>query len=150
MNTSQQSNSINPDDAAAALAENRRLEAQTVAEGASPWPPSAVLPVVLALPPLAYLIDLDMVWLFAALVGTMAAFTVTRRVQLRPERRSMRWDLILAGTMLVALAANIGVQFLVRGAEIAAPNAWGMAATSIVIVNLTWPVQRYAAKRIAA
>lgn len=150
MSTSQQHESMSPDDAEAALAEHRRREAQTVAAGVSPWPVSAVLPVALALPPLGYLIDVDLVWLFAVLVGTMAAFTVSRRVQLRPDRRSMRWDLALLATMVLALGADIAVQFLIRGADLPLPNTWGMAAVSVVILTVTWPVQRYAATKVPA
>lgn len=139
---------ISADDAAAALAENRQREAQTIAAGTSPWPASAVIPLILALPPLGYLIDIDLVWLFAVLVGTMAAFTVTRQVQLRADRRSARWDLVMIGTFLVALGADIAVQFLVRGADLPLPNTWGMAAVSVVVLALVWPVQRHAARRV--
>ena len=148
MSTPQQSQDINPDDAAAALAENRRRVAQTVAAGVSPWPASTVIPVLVALPALGYLIDIDMVWLFAVLVGTGAALTVRRRVQLRPERRSMRWDLILAATALLAFGADVAVQFLVRGADLPLPNTWGMAAVSVVVLCVTWPVQRHASTQI--
>lgn len=147
MNSSSRNQSVNPDDAAAALAENRRREAQTVAAGRSAWPASSVVPIALALPPLGYLIDADLTWLFAALVGIMAAFTVRRRVQLRPERRSLRWDLILLATMLLALGADVVVQFVVRNAELPLPNTWGMAAISVVVLAVTWPVQRHAARR---
>lgn len=54
MNTSYETSNVSPEDAAAALAENRRREAQTVVAGSSPWPASTVLPIALALPPLAY------------------------------------------------------------------------------------------------
>ncbi len=150
MNISQQNPNVSPDDAAAALAENRRRESQTVTAGTSPWPASGVLPVVLALPVLGYLIDIDLTWLFAVLVGTMAAFSVKRSVQLRADRRSVRWDLALLGTMVLALAADIAVQFFVRNADLPLPNTWGMAAISIVVLTLTWPVQRRGAARVAA
>ncbi|WP_380169279.1 hypothetical protein [Jannaschia sp. R86511] len=44
MNPSEQTSSISPDEAAAALAENRRRRAQTVAAGSSPWAARSVLP----------------------------------------------------------------------------------------------------------
>lgn len=148
MNTSYETSNVSPEDAAAALAENRRREAQTVVAGSSPWPASTVLPIALALPPLAYLIDIDMVWLFAVAVGTMAAFTVSRGVQLRADRRSVRWDLLLLATMVVALGADVLVQLIVRNAGLPLPNTWGMAGLSAVALALTWPVQRRAATRV--
>ncbi len=150
MSTSEHTPSISPDDAAAALAENRRREAQTVAAGTSAWSAKDVVPVALALPPLGYLLDLDLVWLFAALVALMAVFTVRRRVQLRADRRSRRRDLVLVGTFVAALVADVAAQFVVRGADLPLPNTWGMAAASVVVLALVWPVQRRLAARGAA
>lgn len=138
---------ISADEAEAALAEHRRREAQTIAEGTSPWPASAVIPWVLALPPLGYLIDIDLVWLFAALIGVLAAFTVTRRVKIRADRRSARADLQVLATLVVALGADVAVQYAVRGAGLALPNMWGMAAVSVVVLALVWPVQRRTSRR---
>lgn len=146
MSAAKNSPSISTDDAAAALTENRRREAQTVAAGSSPWPAGYVVPVALALPPLGYLIDIDLVWLFAVLVALMA-LAVRRRVQLRPERRSLRWDLTLLATFVAALGADIAVQFAVRNADIPLPNSLGMAAAAVVVLALVWPVQRRAAAR---
>lgn len=89
-----------------------------------------------------------MVWLFAVAVGTMAAFTVSRGVQLRADRRSVRWDLLLLATMVVALGADVLVQLIVRNAGLPLPNTWGMAGLSAVVLALTWPVQRRAATRV--
>lgn len=150
MSTHGHTPSITPEDAAAALAENRRRTAQTVAAGTSAWSARAVAPVAVALPPLGYLIDVDMVWLFAVLVGTMAAFTVRRQVQLRADQRSARRDLVLLATFVVALAADVGVQFVVRGAGWPLPNTWGMAAVAVVVLGLVWPVQRRVAARTHA
>lgn len=147
MSTSEHPPSITTADAEAALAENHRRQAQTHAAGTSPWPATAVVPVALALAPLGYLIDIDLVWLFAALVGLMAAFTVRRRVQLRTDQRSWRWDLTLAVTFAAALGADIAVQLAVRAAGSPIPNTWGMAAASVVVLALVWPVQRRATAR---
>lgn len=147
MSTSEHTPNITADDAEAALSENRRRQAQTVAAGTSPWPARAVVPVALALPPLGYLIDIDLIWLFAALVGTMAVFTVRRRVQLRPDQRSWRWDLTLVATFAAALGADIAVQLAVRNAGSSIPNTWGTAGASVVVLALVWPVQRRAAAR---
>lgn len=149
MSTSEHTPSISPDDAAAALAEVRRREAQTVVAGTSAWSARDVVPVALALPPLGYLLDLDLVWLFAALVGLMAVFTVRRRVQLRADRRSWRRDLVLLATFAAALAADVAVQYLVRGADLPLPNTWGTAAAAVVVLVLVWPVQRRLATRAA-
>ena len=59
---------------------------------------SVVLPVAVGLPPIAYLIDLDMVWLFAVIVGALVAVVATRRVQPRAERRSTSGDLMVLAT----------------------------------------------------
>lgn len=150
MSTSEHTPDVSVEDAAAALAENRRREAQTVAAGTSPWSARDVVPVALALPPLGYLIDIDLVWLFAVLVGLMAAFTVRRRVQLRTDRRSPRRDLVLLGTVLVALGADIAVQAVVRGADLPLPNTWGMAAAAVVVLTVVWPVQRRSALQAPA
>jgi hypothetical protein len=134
---------VSAEDAAAALAENRRLEARTVAAGSSAWSARDVVPVALALPPLGYLLDADMVWLFAVLAGLVAVLAVrSRRVLLRWDRRSLRHDLVLLAALLVALAADVAVQYVVRGADLPLPNTWGMAAAALVVVALVWPVQR--------
>ena len=150
MNTHEHTPSISPEEATAALAENRRREVETVAAGSSPWSARDVVPVALALPPLGYLIDLDLVWLFAVLAATMAVFAVRRQVQLRADRRSVRWDLALLATFAAALAADVAVQFMVRGADLPLPNTWGMAAAAVVVLGLVWPVQRRAAARTQA
>lgn len=148
MTASEHTPGISTDDAVAALAENRRREAQTVAAGNSPWPARAVVPAALALPPLGYLIDIDMVWLFAVLLSLMAAFAVRRRVQLRPERRSPRWNLTLLATFVAAIGADIAVQYAVRNADLPVPNTLGMAAAAVVVLALVWPVQRRTVARM--
>lgn len=140
---------ISADAAVAALAENWKREAQTIAAGSSPWPARGVIPVAVALPPLGYLIDVDLVWLFATLAATMAVLTATRRVQLRPDRRSARSDLLVLATLVVAFAANVAMQFAIRSADLPLPNMWGMAAAAVVVLLVVWPVQRRAAGRVS-
>ncbi|WP_336921028.1 hypothetical protein [Aquipuribacter sp. SD81] len=133
---------LTPEQAAAALAEHRRREQQTVAAGTSPWSAQHVVPVALALPVLGYLIDIDLVWLFAALVGVLAVTLVRRQVQLRTDRRSWRRDLTLLAAGVVALGADIAVQAVVRSADLPLPNTWGAAAFGVVVLVLVWPLQR--------
>lgn len=142
MSTHEHTPSISAEDAAAALAENRRREAQTLAAGTSPWAARDVLPVAAALPPLGYLLDADLVWLFAVLIALSATFAFRRRVQLRTDRRSWRRDLVLAATMVAAFAAHVGVQLVVRPDDLPLPNTWGAAAAAVVVLALVWPVQR--------
>lgn len=150
MSTHDHTASISPEDAAAALAENRRREAQTVAAGTSAWSSRDVVPWALALPPLGYLLDVDLVWLFAGLVAILAGFAVRRRVQLRADRRSVRWDVAVLATLVAAMAADVAVQFVLRGADLPLPNTWGMAAAALVVLGLVWPVQRRGAARSQA
>ncbi len=69
-------------------------------------------------------------------------------VKLRETRSSRNWAWALGATFVLALAADIAVQFVVRGADLPLPNTWGAAAAALTIIAISRPVQaRLAASR---
>lgn len=133
---------LDVDDARDALAEVRRRQDQTRAAGTSPWPARAVLPVLAAFPVLGYLLDVELVWAFAAGVAGLTLVAGRRAVRLRAQERSARRDMLLVAAMLLALLADVAAQALVRGAGLPLPNTWGATAAAVVVLAVVWPLQR--------
>lgn len=139
---------MNSQEAQAALLEARRRRQQTVAAGTTPWPWSLVLSAAGTLVALGLITDLNMIWMTALLViGAWGTFK-TNGVKLRETRASRNWAWALGATFVLALAADVAVQFVVRGADVPLPNTWGAAAAALTIIGASRPVQaRLAASR---
>ncbi|MDP3951974.1 hypothetical protein [Microbacterium sp.] len=121
---------MNSDEASARLVEVRRLGRLSAKSGA--WATSiAVSVAVLAI---GVVVDLEMLWLLGlvalGLVGLWAA---------RPLRSRLAWSdrggawLVVGGAVL-ALVADVAVQFPVRAAGWAAPNTMGALVAVVVIL----------------
>lgn len=134
-----------PADAAAALAESARLRRLTVDAGSAPWRWSTVLSWAAVLLALGLAVDAELGWLTVLVVIGAAALGTVRAVSLRRTRASRAWSAALAATIAVALAADVAVQALVRGADLPLPNTWGAAAAALVLVLVARPVQARAA-----
>ena len=119
---------------------------QTRAAATAPWPAAAVVPVAVAFLPLGYLLDVDLVWAFAAAVVALVAIAGRRAVALRAAHRDARRDLLLAVGFVVALLADVAVQAVVRGAGLPLPNTWGAAGAAVVVLAVCWPLQRRTAQ----
>jgi len=139
---------MNSQEAQAALVESRRRQQQTVQAGSAPWPWSLVLTAAGTLVAIGLITDLDMIWMMALVIlGAWGIFT-TSGVKLRETRSSRNWGVALGATFALALAADIAVQFVVRGADLPLPNTWGAAAAALTIIIVSRPVQaRMAASR---
>jgi hypothetical protein len=139
---------MNADEAQAALMESGRLQRETVQAGSAPWPWSLVLTAAGALVALGLITDLNMIWMYALLIlGSWGIFK-TNGVKLRETRRSRGWGIALGATFLLALAADVAVQLVVRGADVPLPNTWGAAAAALTVIAVSRPVQgRMAASR---
>lgn len=121
---------MDSDEAAARLAEVQRMNRLSARSGA--WSTSlAVSAAVLAI---GVVVDLDMVWLSALVVlGLMALWAV------RPLRSRLTWSdrigaWLIGGGAVLALGANIAVQFPVRAAGWTAPNTIGAFAAAVIIL----------------
>jgi len=135
-------------EARAALAEFERRQQQTVEAGTAPWPWQMVLTSAAAFVAFGLLIDMDMIWLGALLVGLAAAAGTRQAVQLRRTKSSRGWTAALVATFFFALLADVAVQFAVRGSDLPLPNTWGSAAAALTVVLVGRPIQaRTAASR---
>ncbi|RKN68910.1 hypothetical protein D7252_15890 [Microbacterium sp. CGR2] len=119
-------------EAAARLEEVRRMSRLSALSGA--WVTSLAISV--AVIAIGVVVDVDMLWLLGLVVlGLVGMWAV------RPLRSRLRWSdrvgawLIIGGAVL-ALLANIAVQFPVRAAELPAPNTVGALASAVVILTI--------------
>ncbi|WP_334608736.1 hypothetical protein [Micromonospora sp. CPCC 205546] len=120
------------------MAERRR---QSIEAGTTAWPPRALWSICLGVVALGLLVDADMVWLWALLVVLCLGTAWNRGVQLRPTRSSRHWKVALAATFVLALVADIAVQFVVRALEWPLPNTFGALGAAVTIALLSRPVQ---------
>jgi len=128
-------------DAQAALNESARRRQQTVQAGSAPWPWSLVLSAAATLVAIGVVTDLDMIWLYGLVILAAWPIVTTNGVKLRRTRESRGWAAALAVTFLLALLADIAVQFVVRGADLAMPNTLGAAAAAATVIAVCRPVQ---------
>lgn len=128
-------------EARAALAECERRQQQTVEAGSAPWSWRVVLSSSAAFVAFGLLIDMDMIWLGAVLVGLAAAAGSRQVVQLRRRKSTRGWTTALGATFVLALLADVAVQFAVRGSDWPLPNTWGSAAAALTVVVLGRPIQ---------
>lgn len=128
-------------EARAALTESAHRRQQTIDAGSAPWPWRTVLAFAGAFVGLGLSIDADMIWLGALVFAGVATAGTTRAVTLRRTRPSRGWVVALCGTFVLALLADVAVQFAVRGAQLPLPNTWGSVAAAVVIVLLARPAQ---------
>jgi len=139
---------MNSNEAQAALAESARRRRQTIQAGGEPWPWSLVLMGAGTLVAFGLIADLEMVWLTALVILGVSALGTTSAVKLRETRASRRWGAALAATFLLALLADIAVQFVARDAEFFAPNTLAAVAAGLTVILVSRPVQaRMAASR---
>ena len=128
-------------EAQAALDESARRQRQTIDAGTAPWPWRTVLILAAALVALGVAVDVEMVWLTAVVIAGAATAVTAKVVVLRGRSPSRGWVAALVAIFVLALLADIAIQFAVRGADLALPNTWGAAAAAAVIVLLARPVQ---------
>jgi len=139
---------MNPTEAQAALAESARRQQQTIQAGRAPWPWSLVLLGAATLVALGLIADLNLVWLNVLVIIAASALGTTKGVQLRATRASRGWGAALAATFLLALLADIAVQFLARDADLPLPNTFAAATAGLSVILVSRPVQfRVAASR---
>ncbi|MFV2116001.1 hypothetical protein ACFHW0_27195 [Micromonospora sp. LOL_025] len=120
------------------MAERRR---QSIEAGTAAWSPRALWTICLGVIALGLLIDADMIWLWALLVVLGLGTAWNRGVQLRPTRSSRHWKVALVATFVLALAADIAVQFVVRALHWPMPNTIGALGAAVTIALLSRPVQ---------
>ena len=128
---------MEPRDAQAALNESARRRRQTVQAGTEPWSWSLVLSAAATLVAIGIATDLEMIWLYAVVIVASWGIVKTNGVRLRRTRASRGWGAALTATFLLALLADIAVQFVVRGEDMAAPNTWGAAAAALTIIAIS-------------
>jgi hypothetical protein len=121
---------MNSNEAAARLTEAHRMNRLSAKSGA--WVTS--LAVSVALTAIGVVVDLDMVWLSALIALGLVGLWVAR-----PVRSRLMWSdpvgvWLVGGGAVLALAADIAVQFPVRAAGWAAPNTIGALAAAVVIL----------------
>ncbi len=133
---------LHPDDARAALDEVHRRQDQTRAAATAPWPARTVLPVVATFPVLGYLLDVDLVWAFAAGVVVLVVVLGGQAVRLRRTERDGRRTAALVAAGVLALLLDVLVQLVVRGADLGLPNTWGAVGAGVVVLGVLWPLQR--------
>ena len=120
------------------LADVAARRQHTVDTGSAPWPwPQMVLTAVLVVA-CGVVIDLDMIWVAGLLLTAAAGLWTSKLVSLR---RTRSWAAAVTLSIVAALAADVGVQFVVRGADIPAPNTWGAAAAALVLLVVSRPLQ---------
>lgn len=121
---------MNSDEAAAHLAEVHRVNRLTAKSGA--WITS--LAVSVAVLAIGVVVDLDMLWLLALVgLGSVALWSA------RPLRSRLTWSdrlgaWLIGGGAVLAVVANIAVQFPVRTAGWAAPNTIGAFAAAVIVL----------------
>jgi len=131
---------MDPYEARVALAESDRRREQTIEAGTAPWPWRLVLIVAASFVALGLSQDVEMVWLGGAVIGAVAAAWTSRAVKLRETRRSRGWVTALLATFVLALLADIAVQFAVRGADLPLPNTLGAVGAAMVVIFVCRPV----------
>ncbi len=132
-------------EAQAALAESTRRRQQTIDAGSAPWPWRTVLVIAGAIVALGLVNDLEMVWLSGVVVLVVAGAVTTKAVALRGAKSPGNWLAVLLIVFVVALGADIAVQFVVRGADLPLPNTWGATAAAAIVIVLARPLQARAA-----
>jgi ABC-type enterochelin transport system permease subunit len=121
---------MNSDDAAARLARVDEVRGMSAKTGA--WITS--LAVAVAVVAIGVVVDLEMLWLLGLVVlGLVGLWAV------RPLRSRLQWSdrvgtALVVGGAVLALVADIAVQFPVRAAGWAAPNTIGALAAAVVIL----------------
>lgn len=85
--------------------------------------------------------DLDMVWLLGLVVIALCTLATTHGVKLRATRSSRGWKAALAATFLLALLADITVQFIARSTDLPLPNTLAAAAAALTVILVCRPVQ---------
>ncbi|MCY7343633.1 MAG: hypothetical protein LH603_17825 [Pseudonocardia sp.] len=79
-------------------------------------------------------------------IGVLGAAGTTRAVALLRTRPSRGWTAALLATFVLALLADIAVQFAARAADLPLPNTVAAAAAAaVVVVVVARPVQARAA-----
>lgn len=114
----------------------RRQHTLDVGSTASHWP-RLVLTAVLVVA-FGAMIDLDMIWVGGILLAAVVGLWGTKLVALR---RTRSWGLAFALSFVIAIGADIGVQFLVRARDLPSPNTWGAAAAAAVLLLVSRPLQ---------
>jgi hypothetical protein len=139
---------MDPHEAERTLAQVAERRRQSIEAGTAAWPAPAVWSICLGVLALGLLIDAEMIWLWALLVVAGLGVAWNRGVQLRPTRSSRQWRVALVGTFVLAFAADIAVQFVVRALQWPLPNTLGALGAAVTIALLSRPVQaRLAASR---
>lgn len=122
---------MDSEEAATRLAEAHRMNRLSARSGA--WATSlAVSAAILAI---GIVVDLDTVWLSPLIVlGLVGLWAV------RPVRSRLTWSdrggvWLIVGASILAIAADIAVQFPVRAAGWAAPNTVGALAAVVVLLT---------------
>lgn len=124
-----------------ALTQVAQRRQQTIHAGTTAWSGRVVASICASVLALGLLVDVGMVWLWAVLVVVGAGAAWNNGVRLRPTRTSRRWQLAVAGTAVVALAADVLVQVPARASDWPLPNTIGAAGACLVVLALTRPVQ---------
>ncbi|WP_433390726.1 hypothetical protein [Micromonospora sp. KLBMP9576] len=132
---------MNPRQAEQALAQVAERRRQSIEAGTAAWSPRALWSICLGVITLGLLTDADMIWLWALLAVLVLGTAWNRGVQLRPTHSSRRWQVALAATFVLALAADIAVQFMVRALGWPLPNTIGAIGAAVTIALLSRPVQ---------
>lgn len=136
------------DDPQAALDESRRRRQQTIDAGTAPWPLAGLLAAAATFVAFGICLDLDMVWLGAVLLGVGAATTVPRAVKLRADRtRRAGADAAMGVGIVLAIVADVAVQFAVRAADLPIPNTLGCATAAAVVIATVQVAQQRATTR---
>ena len=134
-------------EARSALAESQHRQQQTIAAGTARWSWRSVLIGAGAFVAYGVALDLDMVWLVGLLVLAVVGLGGRTLVKLR-GKPSRGWAAALAATFVIALLADIAVQFVIRGADLPMPNTFGGLAAALTVILLGRPIQaRLAAAR---
>ncbi|MFW6775908.1 hypothetical protein ACOACO_16605 [Nocardioides sp. CPCC 205120] len=122
-------------EAAARLQEHRQLE-RTSARAAS-WSIAGSLAGLAV--GTGIVVDADMVWLIAVFVFFWSASFGRSAVKARTSGADQRRVGLFAGSLVVALAAYVLVQFPARAAELPVPNTIGGLAAAVVLLAVARP-----------